>query len=277
MEEVLVLYSGGLDSRIVLVLLKEKGFKVKALHFKLPFACSKSKNTGEFLKSQKIESKFIDCTKGKLLEEYLDLIKKPKYGRGAGINPCMDCKIWMFKKAKQYADKWGIGKIATGEVLGQRPMSQTKKALSKIDKEIGFKMIRPLGELGIEGRVRQKQMNLASQFKIDYPTPAGGCLLCDKLLAKRFRFLIEKDLINSRTLSLAKIGRHFYINGWVVVGRRMEENDIIEKFKNSIKSGKGKPAVYFHDLKNRQKAEALQKVYEDKNYEKIKESEKWKI
>ena len=187
MKKCIVMLSGGLDSRLVVKLMKEKG-KVVAVFFKLPFAKDNEKEVNDFLKEQKVELKFFDCTRGRLLKEYLDVIKNAKFGRGAGVNPCIDCKIFMFKKAREFADKNKIEVVTTGEVEGQRPMSQMKKSLKLIEEKSGLKgrLIRPLSELGILGRRRDKQIALAKKFKIFYPSPAGGCVLCEKELKKRF-------------------------------------------------------------------------------------------
>jgi len=271
----LVLFSGGLDSRLAVKLLQKQGYNIEAIFFLLPFGCGccNINCSFNFSQMQGVKLTVIDCTKGKLLKESLEIIKHPKHGTGTSINPCIDCKIYMFKKAKQYADKHNIKVIATGEVLGQRPMSQTTRALKIIDEEIKFKIKRPLIELGIEGRQRKKQMQLAKQFNISYPSPGGGCLLCEKPPGKRIKFLLNKNLITQTTLPLAKLSRHLYIKGnWFVVGKNQQENNIIESFKTSIKSSKGKPAVYFQ--KNKSIAEELQKAYQSKD---IKEFEEFKI
>lgn len=214
----------------------------------------------------------FDCTKGELFDDYLEIVRNPKHGRGSGINPCKDCKIWMLKKAKEYADKNKIKVIATGEVIGQRPMSQTKSALALIEKEVGFKIERPLIEAGCEGRQRKKQMELAEKFKITYPSPAGGCLLCEKFLANRLKILVNLGFLNGETLPLSKIGRHFIMDDeWFVVGRNEEESELIEKFK-CLQSDKGTPAVFYQ--KNKEKAQELQNAYKEKNPDKFKE---WKI
>jgi tRNA-specific 2-thiouridylase len=263
-QKCIVLFSGGLDSRLAVKIMQERGFEVLALHFNLPFGCGCC-NLGcnfNFTQMSGIKFEILDCTKGKLLKEYLKVLKNAKHGRGAGYNPCRDCKIWLFKKAKEYARKKGIKIIATGEVLGQRPMSQTKQAIEIIDKKIKFKLTRPLIELGISGRKRKRQIALAKKYKIKYPTPAGGCLLCEKAQKNKFKFLLERKLINEKTLSLALTGRHFYINScWFVVGRNENENKIIEKFENCIKSGKGKPAVYFNKKTCKKFAEILQEDF----------------
>lgn len=265
-ETCIVLFSGGLDSRLTIKIMQERGFKVEALHFNLPFGCGCC-DFGcnfKFTQMSDVEFKILDATKGRLLKEYLKVLKQGKHGRGAGFNPCKDCKIWMFETAKKYADEKKIKTIATGEVLGQRPMSQTSRAMKIIDNTIGFKLTRPLIELGISGRTRKKQMVLAKKYKIKYPSPGGGCLLCEKQLKKRFETLIKKDLIDEKILKIVGIGRHFYLkNCWFVVGRNEGENKIIEQFKNCIKSEKGKPAVYYNiNKKNYNKlAEELQEDY----------------
>ncbi|MBU2104509.1 MAG: 7-cyano-7-deazaguanine synthase [Nanoarchaeota archaeon] len=263
-QKCIVLFSGGLDSRLAVKIMQERGFEVLALHFNLPFGCGCCDFGCNFNFTQTSGTKFkiFDCEKGKLLREYLKILKKGKHGRGAGYNPCRDCKIFMFKKAKKYADEKGIKVIATGEVLGQRPMSQTRKAMKIIDEKIRFKLVRPLIELGISGRRRNKQIELAKKFKISYPSPAGGCLLCEKAQKNKFKVLLKNNLINEKALPLVSIGRHFYINNcWLVIGRNFEENKVIEKFKSFIKSEKGKPAVYYSKKNCRRFAEDLQEDY----------------
>ncbi len=284
-EKTLVLFSGGLDSRLVIKILQQQGKKIKAVFFKLPFVVPNQKNL-DFLKKHKIQYKIFDVTKGKLLKQYLNIIKNPKFFRGKGINPCIDCKIWMFKKAKQYASENNIKIIATGEVLGQRPMSQTRQSLEIIDKHLkNIRIKRPLIERGFKGRKRKQQIHLAKKYKISFPHPAGGCLLCEKNLSKRLSLLINKNLISEKTLPLVTIGRHFYIKdkkldyGWFIVGRDEKENNIIEKTKNYIKSKKGKPAVYYNKSKkkNREKAKQLQKAYSTGNTKQRKKFHKFKL
>jgi predicted subunit of tRNA(5-methylaminomethyl-2-thiouridylate) methyltransferase len=260
----LVLYSGGLDSRLVVKILQDKGYDVEALHFNLPFGCGCCNFNCNFKFTQMNEAKLtiFDCCKGKLLKEYLKILKKPQYGMGAGVNPCIDCKIFMFKKAKEYADKKGIKVIATGEVVGQRPMSQTASAMRKIDGALGFEIKRPLIELGFKGRRRLDQMKLAEKYKIKYPSPGGGCLLCEKQIVNKFKILFKNNLIDEKTLPLSLMGRHFFIDDvWFVVARDEKECIIIENSKNVIKGKKGMPAVYFNKLKGKKKALELQEAY----------------
>ncbi|MBT7706080.1 hypothetical protein HN747_01395 [archaeon] len=263
-EKVLVLYSGGLDSRLVVKLLQEQGKEIEAFHFKLPFGCGCCDLGCNFNFTQKesVKMTIMDATRGELLDEYLEILKNPKHGTGAGINPCRDCKIWMFSKAKEYADKAGIEKIATGEVLGQRPMSQTGYAMKLIDKEIGFTPLRPLMEEGITGRSRKKQMEMAEKYKITYPTPGGGCLLCDKILSKRLKLLMAKNLLNQDNIFLTNVGRHFMIDGvWFIVARDSNESKVLETFDSFIPDEKGKPTIFYNSMSGMADAKQLQEAY----------------
>jgi len=271
-KKCIVLFSGGLDSRLAVKIMQEKGFEVEALHFNLPFGCGCCDFGCNFKFSQMsgVKFKIFDASKGTLLKEYLDVLKKAEHGRGAGFNPCKDCKIWMFKKAKKYADSKKIKIIATGEVLGQRPMSQTKRAMEIIDKEIKFELTRPLIDLGIKGRRRNRQMALAKKYNIKYPNPGGGCLLCEKELKKRFELLIEKNLIDEKTLPLVNLGRHFFINNcWFVVGRNESEGRIIETFKGKFIEGvKAKPSIYYNKVSSKEFAQELQEDFKKRGAKK---------
>ncbi len=235
-QKCLVMFSGGLDSRLAIKIMQDKGFDVLAVFFKLPFGtgCCSEGCSFNFSQLQGIELKIFDCSNGKLLQEYLNVIKQAKHGTGAGVNPCIDCRIFMLKKAKKFADKKKIKFISTGEVTGQRPMSQQPKQVKLIGKETGLeqRIIRPLIDFyNISGRSRKKQIALAKKFKIKYPSPAGGCLLCEKELKNRLKFLLTRGL-NEEEINLVNVGRHFLIDKfWVVIGRDEKENKIIEKLK----------------------------------------------
>ncbi len=283
MKKALVLYSGGLDSRLVVRMLQEQDFQITALYFALPFGCGCCNTSCNFNFTQKenVKMEILDVNKEPLLSEYLEILKHPKFGTGSGINPCKDCKIFMFKKAKEYADKNNIKVIATGEVLGQRPMSQVPSAMKIIDEALGFEILRPLSAkilpetsfekkdlvdrkrlLGIRGRGRKEQMALAEKYKIKYPSPGGGCFLCEKEPMLRLKHLLENNLITEETLPLTMIGRHFFINKtWFVVARNAEESKLILKFPNHIKDNKGKPAIYISNETGKEKALELQDAY----------------
>jgi len=284
MKKALVLYSGGLDSRLVIKILQEQKFKITAIQFKLPFGCNGCQFQNDTI-HKNVKLVKLDATKEPLLSEYLNILKNPKHETGTGINPCKDCKIFMFKKAKEYADKNNIQVIATGEVIGQRPMSQISSAMKTIDENIGFEILRPLcakklrqtsyetsglvnreSLLAIAGRGRKEQIALAEKYKIQFPTPGGGCFLCEKAPALRLKHLLEKNLITEKTLPLATIGRHFYINDtWFVVARDERESQIITTYKTHIPDDINKPAIYYQPItKNQQPktvAKSLQLAY----------------
>jgi len=250
-KKCIVMLSGGLDSRLAIKIMQEQGFDVLALFYKLPVGtgCCDENCSFNFAQKEGVKLKVIDCSKGKALKEYLDILRKPRYKRGAGVNPCVDCRIYMFKKAKEFAEIEGFDLIVTGEVLGERPMSQKRNAMDIIEKESGLmgRMLRPLSAkllsetdaekkgivdreklYDIQGRRRERQMVLAKKFNISYPQPAGGCMLCEKELIKRFNFLFKRGL-NEKEIPLMGVGRHFVIEGcWIIVGRDKKENDVIE-------------------------------------------------
>jgi tRNA U34 2-thiouridine synthase MnmA/TrmU len=188
-------------------------------------------------------------------EEYLKVIKHPKHGYGSHMNPCIDCRIFMLKKAKDHMQATGASFIVTGEVLGQRPMSQRRDAMRLIEKEAELQgyIVRPLSAkflavtipekegwinreklLGIQGRSRKPQMELANHYGIhDYPCPAGGCLLTDPGFARRMKDLLDhKPNFSLNDVHLLKFGRHFRISPHLklVVGRNEEDNIKIQTF-----------------------------------------------
>ncbi|MCS7134554.1 MAG: hypothetical protein NZ889_01710 [Candidatus Pacearchaeota archaeon] len=255
-----VLFSGGLDSRLALQLLKEqsqeKKFDVIAITFLLPFATPcKANSFFDFCRSKHVKQKIIDCTKGEFFKQYIKLVARPKFGYGAGMNPCIDCKIFMLKKVKKFLKDGDF--VATGEVLGQRPMSQHYKALMVIEREAGLekKVLRPLSAkllrktipeeeglvdreklLDIQGRSRKKQIMLAKKYNINFPSPAGGCLLCEKIFAEKLKDLLKRkkpDEIMPRDIMLLRIGRHFFFEHFkIIVGRNHQENEILKILKN---------------------------------------------
>ena len=242
----LVLLSGGLDSILAVKILEAQGVKIKGLGFKSYFF--NEKLAKKAAKELNIPIKIIDLSK-----EHLNLVKKPKYGYGKGMNPCIDCHILMLKKAKQIMLKEKFDLVATGEVLGERPMSQNPKSLKLIEKKSGLKgyLLRPLSAklleptipekkglierkklLDISGRSRKRQLKLAKKFKIkSYPSPAGGCLLTDLEFSKKLKDLFEKyPRCQGNDIELLKLGRHFWQDKVkIIVGRNEEENKKIRK------------------------------------------------
>jgi len=284
MKKCVVLFSGGLDSILAVKIMKEQGFDVNVVFLKLPFLKEDIEFIKDFCKKDNVKLKIIDCSKGKYLQEYLNILKNPKYGRGVGFNPCIDCKIFIFRKVRKFIYSKKINLIVSGEVLDERPFSQNNRAFNLIDNETGLKecILRPLSAkllketkaekkeiidrnklYDIHGKKRDRQIKLAKKFNITlYPQPSGGCLLCERGFKKRFNLLIKNNLINEKTLKLVRIGRHFFKeNCWFVIGRNENENKVIEKFKSSIKSAKKKPAVYYSLSKFKDIAKELQEDY----------------
>ena len=239
----LALVSGGLDSLLAARLIKEQGLEVIGLHFKIPF-CKLDIKTS----LPDIGIKIIEVDLG---AEFLGLIQGPRYGFGSNMNPCIDCKILMFTKARECMVRLGARFIITGEVLGQRPMSQNKQALRLIKQNSGLDdlLLRPLSAkffspslperegwverarlLDFNGRMRKPQMQLAKKLGIaKYANPAGGCLLTDPCFSKRLKELLAHQELNLENLELLKVGRHFRIgkNSRLAVGRNEDENNLL--------------------------------------------------
>lgn len=246
------LLSGGLDSILAVQLIIEQGVEVEALHFNNPFSASGYKKKQNLLEkvSRQLEVKLKNLN---LDKEYLWLIRNPKYGYGKNLNPCIDCRIWMLKAAKKYMEERGASFLITGEVLGQRPMSQQRRTVLTIEKEAGLKglIVRPLSGqkfsrtlpeekgwikrdslLAISGRSRKDQLYLADKYKIrDYFWAAGGCLLTDSGFSRRLADIIRRDDLTLEDIELLKTGRHFRINSFfkLVVARDESEGIKIEK------------------------------------------------
>ncbi|MCX5679199.1 MAG: hypothetical protein NTZ95_00750, partial [Candidatus Omnitrophica bacterium] len=243
--------SGGLDSILAIRVLQEQGIEIEAVNYVIKFAaCIPTNGENAATKAAKllgVPVKVVDIT-----EEYLSVLQNPKHGYGANINPCIDCKIFMLKKAKKYMEEVGASFLVTGEVLGERPMSQRRDALAMIERDAGVRgiLLRPLSArildetipekesvidrkklLDIKGRSRKPQMALAKKFGIsEYPNPAGGCLLTDPGFTRRVKDLMEHKEFSTNNLTFLTIGRHFRLAPGVklAIGRDKEENDTLE-------------------------------------------------
>jgi tRNA-specific 2-thiouridylase len=250
------LLSGGLDSTLAVKLMIDQGVYVTAFNMITPFCtCTRKGCTheaGKVAKQFGIPVKIIAVG-----EDYIEMIKHPKHGCGSNMNSCIDCRIFMFKKAKAYMEEIGARFIFTGEVLGQRPMSQHRRAMNLIEKESGLQglILRPLSAkllsptipeeqqwvdreklLDIQGRRRLPQIELAKKIGVkDYPCPAGGCRLTDPQFAKRLKESFDHREDTIRDIQLLKYGRHFRLNSGakVIVGRDEGENAVILQFLNS--------------------------------------------
>lgn len=243
------LLSGGLDSTLAVKLVLDQGIEVRAVNFKTIF-CTCDHRKGCRSEARRVAEKFgIDLKIFDVTREYIPIVKNPKYGYGTNMNPCIDCRILMLKKAAEYMEELGASFLVTGEVLGERPMSQRRDAMNLIEKEAGLKgkILRPLSArllkptiaeergwidrqrlLDIQGRSRKPQMELACAHGIgEYPTPAGGCLLTDPGFANRIRDLFQHGDASINDIQLLKYGRHFRLSKdcKVVVGRDEEENE----------------------------------------------------
>lgn len=307
-KKALVLFSGGLDSRLVVKILEEQKLDVELIYFLLPFGCGCCNNLScnfNFSQKEKAKLKIVDCTKGKLFYEYLEIIKNPKFGRGKGMNPCIDCRIFLLKKAKEYAVNKKIKIIATGEVLGERPMSQHSKALKIIDREVGFEVLRPLSAkllpetsyekeglvnrekfFDIQGRRRKKQIELAKKFNIQYPHPAGGCLLCEKSYSRRLKDLLKnKEKISEIDIETLRFFRHFrskFTNKKIIIGKNEKENLMLENLNKQLKWNiiipeKAGPTAIFEDKNDKDLVLKLIEAYSSKNLEERKKFEEIKI
>jgi tRNA U34 2-thiouridine synthase MnmA/TrmU len=231
------------------------GIELEALNFLTVF-CTCTTRGETCLASQKAVSALgIPLKVLNVSEEYLHVVKSPRHGYGSNMNPCIDCRIFMMKKAKAYMEEIGASFIVTGEVLGERPMSQRRDSMRLIEKEAGLDglILRPLSAkllpasvpekegwvdreklLKIQGRSRKPQIQMADHYGIrDYPCPAGGCLLTDPAFAKRMRDLIHHHSdFTLNDVHLLKMGRHFRLSPRLklVVGRNEEENQKIQTF-----------------------------------------------
>ncbi len=253
MTKAIGLLSGGLDSTLAVKLMMNQGIKVTALNFITPFCTCTRKGCKH--EASRIAEKFdIPIKVVAAGGEYIKMVKNPKHGYGKNMNPCIDCRIFMLKKAKKYMEEMGASFLFTGEVLGQRPMSQRREAMTIIEEEAGLEglILRPLSAqfleptipekegliereklFGIRGRWRKPQMELAEEFDIkDYLCPAGGCRLTDPQFARRVREAFEHHEDGIQDMNLLKYGRHFRLPSGVkvIVGRNEEENSIISVF-----------------------------------------------
>lgn len=255
MAKAIALLSGGLDSTLAIKVVLEQGIEVVAINFITPFCTCSPKKSGCHISKRVAQNLGIELHIENVSQEYLDIIKSPLYGYGKHVNPCLDCRIFMFKKAAEYMKRNGATFIITGEVLGERPMSQRRDAMNIIERDAGLKglIVRPLSAkllpptipekegwvdrerfLTIQGRSRKPQLNLARQWKIyEYGCPAGGCLLTDPVFARRLKDLMNrKKDFTLNDIHLLKIGRHFRLSqtSKAIVGRNEEENKKLMTF-----------------------------------------------
>lgn len=242
----LCLFSGGLDSLLATLLMKEQGIEVEGVCFVSPFF---GKEKAE--KWAKVIG--VPLFIRDIGDRLISLLNFPPHGFGKAVNPCIDCHILMIKEAGELAKKRGASFLVTGEVLGERPKSQTRRALKIVEEESGWGgwLVRPLTAknlpptipelkgwiereklLGIKGRGRKEQFALARKYGFSkFPTPAGGCLLTDPAFARRMRDLMRRENLRKEEIELLKWGRHFRLSetSKLVVGRSYKEDKVLEK------------------------------------------------
>jgi len=252
-KKVVALLSGGLDSRLAVKMMQNQGFEVEAVAIKTPFCDFDCGRGCGFEIRETADTLGVKLKTVYLGDDYIEMLKHPKHGFGSGMNPCIDCRSMMFEAGKKHMEEIGAEFIISGEVLGQRPMSQHAPALKTIEKESGLegKIVRPLSaallpptepelkglirreDLGkIRGRSRKDQLKMAEEFGIENPPNAGGgCLLTDPAFAIRVKDLFKHtETPTTNDIDLLKIGRHFRFDedAKLVVGRNKDENEIIK-------------------------------------------------
>ena len=268
----LSLFSGGLDSILATRVIMAQNIEVQAIKFVSPFFNYDILEDSEQYK-RTIKQKYgIEVIVEDITEPYMEILFMPQHGFGKNFNPCIDCKILMLKRAKEMMAELGCSFLITGEVLGQRPMSQRRDTLNVIERDSDNKsiLLRPLCAkllteteaerkglvdreklLNFSGRGRSRQIALAKKFGItDFPSPAGGCILADPILSKRVeklftgKFIIDQDRITTEDILLLLVGRQFLLPGniWLILGRNEKDND-----KITALAGKDDILVYMEE------------------------------
>ncbi len=250
----IALFSGGLDSTLAMKMIIDQGIEVLAVNISTGFGSTKDRlehmqsmcsQVGAELKIIDIQSEFLQ-----------DVLFDPKHGYGKNFNPCIDCHAKMFTVAKRIMDAEGASFLISGEVMGQRPMSQNKDALQTVLNEsncdglllrpMSAKMLTPtIAEEkgwvdrerleGITGRSRERQLALAKEIGLDdFESPGGGCLLTDENFGKKMFDFIKYDKFEVKDIPLMKFGRHFRLSDTakLVVGRDQEENGYLQDIDN---------------------------------------------
>lgn len=249
----IALFSGGLDSVLAILLMLHQNIEVTAVNFLTHFGCDSSDGLSCTSNLYLTAEKFgFNLKLMHLGQKFVDTVINPRYGHGKNMNPCTDCHILMLNKAREFMEMTGSDFIITGEVLGQRPMSQVRHKLNLVVNKTGLKgkLLRPLSakllpptepELNglidreqlenIQGRSRNRQFELARQFGLeDYPNPASGCLLTDANYSKRLRDLLaHTERVSFNDINLLRVGRHFRLDQAtkIVVGRNEPDNEAI--------------------------------------------------
>lgn len=261
------LLSGGLDSALAGLVVRDAGADVECLHFFTGF-CVTGHNSRVGRKNRPIANHALAVAADTgipvevvdVSEDYLPVVLDPKFGYGRNMNPCVDCRVFMLERARDYMDKVGADFVFTGEVIGQRPMSQMKGRLRAIEKAAGLegRLLRPLSArllkptivetegridraklLDIYGRGRKRQLALAREYGLSgYMQPAGGCcFLTDEAYSRKLKDIIAHggaDSLEVEDIFVLGVGRHFRLSSdlKVIVGRDEVENDFLSHYQN---------------------------------------------
>jgi tRNA-specific 2-thiouridylase len=250
------LFSGGLDSMLAVAMMREQNIDVTAIYIKTGFGSTKDVTDEVKKRAEMAGADFLDID---VREEYIkDILFDPVYGYGKNFNPCIDCHGYMFKIARALLAKLDASFIVTGEVVGQRPMSQRAEALRQVSSLAGDReeklILRPLSAkllepstpeiegwvererlLDISGRNRERQLAMAAEYGWeDYESPGGGCLLTEPAFSAKMRDFIEHEEFAVEDIELLKYGRHFRLPGAskLVVGRNREDNEALLAIEN---------------------------------------------
>lgn len=244
------LFSGGLDSLLAVRIIETQGIEVIPITFVTHFFNNERAN-------KSADRNNLDLITIDISHKHFNISLRPKYGYGRGFNPCIDCHALMIKEAYNYMSKIGGLFLITGEVLGQRPKSQTKTSLIRVDKltNLGDITLRPLSAkllkttwperlgivdrnrlYGISGRSREIQLRLAEKFKItEYGSPGGGCILTNKATSKRLFIALKECNIDESFIKLLLIGRHFRLNNSLfIVSRNKKEGDVLRDYDQNF-------------------------------------------
>jgi len=247
----IALFSGGLDSLLAVKWMQKAGYKVYPVYFLTPYMPS-----ARALESAKDNG--IDLIVRDISDEHLKMMVNPSSGYGKHINPCIDCHALMFKVAGSMMDELQADFLISGEVLGQRPMSQRRDAMNRVGRLSGYRdlLVRPLSQkllratipiregwvdiddmLDISGRGRYRQLELAAELGIEkFPAPAGGCLLTDRNYAIKLRDLMTHEQLDYQNLELLKYGRHFRLTpqAKIIIGRDETENGHLDALADGL-------------------------------------------
>ena len=248
-KKAISLISGGLDSAVATKLIIDQGIEVVGLHFTSIFASKRDKQRGHraLETARELGIEIISKDKG---EDYIEIVKNPRYGYGKNMNPCIDCRIYMLSLTRNMMPELGASFVVTGEVLGQRPMSQRRNTIGLIEKRSELKglIVRPLSAklfppslpeqegildreklLGHAGRGRHVQYELVERYGLkEFDLPGGGCLLTDPIFSIKLKDLMATDPVyTTKDIELLAVGRHFRVSpsAKLIVARNERENE----------------------------------------------------